>query len=41
MAKVIEPFRSRLLELNTWGDGLVAVADNPVALAPLALALRD
>ena len=41
LANEIEPYRSTLLELNTWGDGLVAVSDNPVALARLALAFRD
>ena len=41
IASVIEPYRSQLIELNTWGDGLIAVSENPIALARLALALRD
>jgi sugar/nucleoside kinase (ribokinase family)/class 3 adenylate cyclase len=41
IASVIEPYRSQLIELNTWGDGLIAVSENPIALARLALSLRD
>lgn len=41
LGAVIDPYRTALLDLNTWGDGIIAVSDNPVKLARLSLALRD
>jgi sugar/nucleoside kinase (ribokinase family)/class 3 adenylate cyclase len=41
LAEVIDPYRSSLLELNTWGDAIVAVSADPVQIARLALDIRD
>jgi class 3 adenylate cyclase len=39
--EVIKPYRQNLRDINTWGDGLIVVADDPYSLAKLALNLRD
>ena len=41
LADTIRPYRDRLLELNTWGDAIIAVSEDPVLIARLALDIRD
>jgi sugar/nucleoside kinase (ribokinase family)/class 3 adenylate cyclase len=41
IAEVIDPYRNSLLELNTWGDAIIAISDNPVVIARLSLGIRD
>lgn len=41
LATVIDPYRDQLIELNTWGDAIIAVSGNPVKIARLALDVRD
>jgi sugar/nucleoside kinase (ribokinase family)/class 3 adenylate cyclase len=41
LAKVLQPYRNGFLDLNTWGDAIVAVSDEPVSIACMALAIRD
>lgn len=41
VAALVEDHRDQLMELNTWGDALVAISADPYVLAHLALALRD
>jgi class 3 adenylate cyclase len=40
-AQVVDPHRKDFIDLNTWGDGLVAMAPDPYRLADFALRLRD
>jgi class 3 adenylate cyclase len=40
-SQVIDKFREDLIELNTWGDGLLAVSYDPYRLAHLALDIND
>src|SRR5215475_512134 len=39
--QVVDPHRKDFVDLNTWGDGLVAMALDPYRLADFALRLRD
>lgn len=39
--QAVDRYRDDLLELNTWGDAIVAVARDPFVIAHLALDLRD
>ena len=39
--EVLERYRQELLELNTWGDGLVVASANIYMLAQVALDIRD
>ena len=41
LADRIEPFRARLVELNTWGDGIVIAARSAHTIAELAASVRD
>jgi sugar/nucleoside kinase (ribokinase family)/class 3 adenylate cyclase len=41
LAATIDPYRDHLLELNTWGDAIIAVSEDPVLIARLSLDLRD
>jgi hypothetical protein len=38
---VIDLFRDEFLELNTWGDGIMAALQSPYQMALFALAMRD
>lgn len=38
---VVDPFRDKLQELNSWGDAIVASSRDPYDLMKLALNLRD
>lgn len=41
VAGIIDLHRRAFVELNTWGDGMVVVSDDPYDLAKLAFSLRD
>lgn len=41
LAGLIDGVRDQLIELNTWGDAIVAVSPDPYVLSHLALDLRD
>ncbi len=41
LARVIDPYRASLLDLNTWGDAIITVSEDPVSIARLALDVRD
>lgn len=41
LSDCFDEYRKQLLDLNTWGDAIFAVSDDPVAIARLALDVRD
>ncbi len=41
IAKIIQHHRDRFMDLNTWGDAIFAVSEDPVLLAGHALVIRD
>lgn len=40
-SEVIDKYRAHLIELNTWGDGILAASRDPYCIAHLALDIRD
>lgn len=41
IGSTVSKYRDQMIELNTWGDAIMAAADDPVDIANLALELRD
>jgi class 3 adenylate cyclase len=41
LAGILNSYRQKLIDLNTWGDAIVAVCEDPDLLAQLALEFRD
>lgn len=39
--RVIDKYRATFIDINTWGDGLIVVGEDPYKLARAALDLRD
>ena len=41
LASIIDRYREWFLDVNTWGDAIITVSEDPVKIARLALDLRD